>query len=112
DTNLCAGERETRHRLERPARVGVQRSTAEQLPRGSEIAVGEQRLPMRGAVQRRELAGLARDRDHLTGGDMVIDEEDLDPLADGVMRGLAEPGRQILEEVVEERGQHVAPVAS
>ena len=52
-------------------------------------------FPMSGAVKWRELASLPRDRHHLPGGDMVIDEEHLDPLANGEVRRLAERGRQL-----------------
>jgi hypothetical protein len=40
---------------------------------------------------------------------MVIDEDHLDPLANGEVRRLAERGRQLLQEVVKELGQRVAP---
>ena len=67
---------------------------------------------MCGAVQRREFAGLPRHRDDLAGGDVVIDEEHLDPFADREVRRLAERRRQVLQVVVEERAQHGAPVAA
>jgi hypothetical protein len=49
---------------------------------------------------------------HLACGDVVVDEEHLDPLADGKVRRLAEGGRQVLQVVMEERAQHGAPVAA
>ena len=112
-TRTCAQTRARRvSDLTRRAGVDPQRRPPEQLAQGVEIAVGEQRLAVRRAVQRREFAGLPRHGHHLADGDVVVDEEHLDALADREVRRLAERGRQVLQVMVEERAQHGAPVAA
>ena len=61
----CTGSSGTRG-----ARVDRQPPAPEQIPERGEIAVGEQRLALRGAVQRRDFPGLAGDGDDLPGGDL------------------------------------------
>ena len=82
-TRICAHDlREFGQRDDGVLRVGVERGPSEQRLQLVEIEVGEQRLAVRGAVERHELAGLPRHRDHLPGRRVVIDEERLAALAD------------------------------
>ena len=101
---------ESRHRPHRGARVDRQPPAPEQIPERGEIAVGEQRLAVRGAVQRREFPGLAGDGDDLPGGDLVIDEEHLDALAYREVRRLAERRGELLQLVMKEHPERVTAV--
>ena len=77
---------------------------------GGTIVVGEQRLAMRGAVQRCEFPGLPGDGDDLPDGNLMVDEEHFDALAHREMRRLTQRGGELLQVVVEERPEHCAPV--
>src|SRR5262249_53409297 len=73
-------------------------------------AIGEDRLAVRGAVQRNQLAGAARDDDAASGGRVVVDEQRRAALANGQVRRLAGLIRQRFQALVAERDQAIGPV--
>ena len=105
DADLRADAGETRHRLHRPAGVDLQRLASEQVREGGQIAVGEQRLAVRGAVQRRVFSRLSGDGDDLPRRDLMVDEEHLDALANREVRRLAQRRGEVLQVVMEERAR-------
>jgi len=101
---------ELRQRYARACGVPLERRRAIEGLQFCQPEVGEQRLAVRGAVQRHQLAGLTGDDDALVAGGIVIDEKDFASFTNGEMSGFSRPGRECLDRLMADADQHPAPV--
>src|SRR5688572_13471412 len=88
DANAAAHAAKRHQRGDRIAGVGAQRRPSKQAPERLAVEVGKQRLAVRRAMERCELARLPGNGDHLAGRNVMVDKEDLATLAYREMRRL------------------------